>query len=138
MAKKTSQKILLIEDDSDQVYLYTVKFQLEGLNLVTAKNGVEGLEKVRQEKPDLILLDIVMKDMDGMEVLENLKKDATTKDIPVVLLTNLVKKELLGKAKQLGAVDFWSKTEVMPKDAVERIRKILNIPAKGALAPGGK
>lgn len=131
MVKKTSRKILLIEDDSDQVYLYTVKFQLEGLNLVTAKNGVEGLEKVKQEKPDLILLDIVMKDMDGMEVLENLKKDNTTKNIPVILLTNLVKKELSEKAKHLGAFDFWSKTEVMPQDAVQRIRKILNIPATG-------
>ncbi|MBI5221183.1 MAG: response regulator [Candidatus Magasanikbacteria bacterium] len=120
-------KILLIEDDPDQVYLYSTKFQLEGLNMVTAKNGVEGLALVKKEKPDLILLDIVMEEMDGIEVLKNLKKDNGTRDIPVVILTNLAKKELLDQSKKLGAIGFWSKSEVLPQDIVDRVKNILKV-----------
>ena len=127
MPNKVNKKILLIEDDPDQVFLYLTKFKMEGLKLLTAKNGVEGLAMAKKEKPDIILLDIVMDEMDGMEVLERLKKDNATKNIPVVLLTNLVKKELLEKSKQMGAIGFWSKTEVLPKDAVDRVKAILNI-----------
>ena len=127
MPNKVNKKILLIEDDPDQVFLYLTKFKMEGLKLLTAKNGVEGLAMAKKEKPDIILLDIVMDEMDGMEVLERLKKDNATKNIPVVLLTNLVKKELLEKSKQIGAIGFWSKTEVLPKDAVDRVKAILDI-----------
>ncbi|OGY44966.1 MAG: hypothetical protein A2744_01525 [Candidatus Buchananbacteria bacterium RIFCSPHIGHO2_01_FULL_44_11] len=127
MPNKVNKKILLIEDDPDQVFLYLTKFKMEGLKLLTAKNGVEGLAMAKKEKPDIILLDIVMDEMDGMEVLERLKKDNATKNIPVVLLTNLVKKELLEKSKQMGAIGFWSKTEVLPKDAVDRVKAILDI-----------
>ena len=127
MAKNNSKKILLIEDDPDQVFLYSTKFEMEGLKLLTAQNGVEGLELAKKEKPDIILLDIVMDEMDGMEVLASLKKDKATKGVPVVLLTNLVKKELVQKSKQMGAAGFWSKTDVLPKDAVERVKQILNI-----------
>lgn len=120
-------KVLLIEDDPDQVALYSAKFELEGLNLITAKNGAEGLAKATKEKPNFILLDIVMEEMDGMEVLERLKKNKETKKIPVALLTNLITKDLISKSKKLKAVGFWPKTEVLPQDVVDRTKKILNI-----------
>ena len=127
MPGKIGKTILLIEDDPDQVFLYSTKFKLEGLKIISATNGVEGVKKVEAEKPDLILLDIVMDEMDGMEVLEKLKGDKNTKNIPVVLLTNLIKKDLMEKSKRLGAVGFWSKAEVLPTEIVSRVKLILNI-----------
>jgi len=127
MIDKKGKTILLIEDDPDQVFLYSTKFRLEKLKIINANNGIEGIKKVEAEKPDLILLDIVMDKMDGMEVLEKLKSNKETKNIPVVLLTNLIKKDLMEKSKRLGAVGFWSKAEVLPAEIVSRVKLILNI-----------
>ncbi|HLD27998.1 MAG TPA: response regulator [Patescibacteria group bacterium] len=121
------KKILLIEDDPDQVELYSAKFQMEGLDIITAGDGRLGLALAAKDRPDLILLDIVMDDMDGLEVLRRLKQDKKTANIPVVLLTNLIKKNLIKESRELGAVGFWSKTEIMPQQIVDRIRKILKI-----------
>lgn len=120
-------KILLIEDDPDQIFLYTAKFTMEGFDLVSAKNGLEGISKATNEKPDLILCDIVMDDMGGIEVLEKLKADKATKKIPIVMLTNLIKKDLMRKSEELGAVGFWAKTDVLPQELVNRVKKILKI-----------
>lgn len=123
-------KILLIEDDPDQVLLYTTQFKLDGLNLLTTLTGREGLIKSETERPDLILLDIVLTDIDGMVVLEKLKENPSTRKIPVILLSNLIKKDLINRGKQLGALDFWAKTEVMPKEIVRRVKKILKRKSK--------
>ncbi len=120
-------KILLIEDDPDQIALYSAKFELEGLNLITTKNGLEGLAKAAKEKPDFILLDIVMEEMDGVEVLKRLKKDNKTKKIPVAILTNLITRDLVTQSKKLKAIGFWLKTEVLPQDVVDRTKKLLNV-----------
>jgi CheY-like chemotaxis protein len=118
---------LLIEDDADQVNLYTTKFDLEGLKYLTANNGRQGIDLAKKNRPDLILLDIVMAEMDGMEVLKQLKTDKETNNIPIVLLTNLVNKQLLREAENLGVCGFWAKIEVMPCDIVAGIKKILEI-----------
>ena len=122
---KIKSKILLIEDDPDQVFIYQTKFNLEGFNFISAKNGQEGLAAAQTKKPDLILLDMIMAQTNGLEVLQNLKNDSKTKKIPVVLLSNLFKKDLVDKAKNIGALDFWSKTGVLPSELVDRVRKIL-------------
>ena len=120
-------KILLIEDDPDQVYLYTIKFTLEGFELISAKNGREGLDKASRESPDLILCDIVMDAMNGMAVLKKLKSGAQTKKIPVIMLTNLSDKSLMKKSEEMGAAGFWIKTEVMPQELIDRVKKILEV-----------
>ncbi len=120
-------KVLLIEDDPDQIFLYTTKFKLENIDAVNAPSGAKGIEMAASEQPNLILLDMLMDDMGGIEVLTKLKADAKTKKIPVVMLTNLIKKELIDQAKALGAIDFWPKAEVMPSEIVERVKKILKI-----------
>jgi len=124
---KAAKKTLLIEDDPDQSYLYSTKFQLEGLDIISAKSGSEGLSKAIAEKPDLILLDVVMNDMDGMEVLGKLRKNRDTKNIPVVLLTNLAKKELRERSKKLGVIGFWPKAEILPQEIADRVKNILGI-----------
>ena len=126
-------KILLVEDDPDQIYLYKTRLQMEKFKIVEAHNGKQGIEIAKQEMPDFILLDLVMEDMSGMKVLEALKKDKKTKKIPIVLLTNLIKKALIDQATKLGAVGFWPKTEVLPEEIVCRIKKIIKKP--GGIKP---
>ena len=81
--------ILLIEDDQMIATMYQTKFSMEGQTIVTATDGADGLAKAKELKPDIVLLDIILPKLDGFSVLKELKADATTKNIPVILLTNL-------------------------------------------------
>ncbi|GAI43054.1 unnamed protein product, partial [marine sediment metagenome] len=81
------KKILIVDDRSEVVELVKVTLEGEGYQTIDASDGREALEKIGKEKPDLILLDIIMPKMDGFEVLRNLKDDSNTKDIPVIMLT---------------------------------------------------
>ncbi len=118
--------ILLIEDDAMVVRMYQRKLELEGFKVNLAFNGEEGLAALKKEKPDFILLDIMMPKMNGIETLKAIKADPNLKDIPVVMLTNLGDKpEDVQKCKEMGALDYWVKANVPLKDLVERIKKIL-------------
>lgn len=123
MAKK--QKILLIEDDTDQIFLYQSKFEIEGFELISSRTGDEGIAKAKTKKPDIILLDLVLIAESGIDVLAKLKKDPAIKSIPVIILTNLVQKGKMEKAKELGAADFLIKANMMPSEVVQRVREIL-------------
>lgn len=109
-----AKQVLLIEDDFDQAMLYFIAFQHVGMKLETADGGNYGLAQARALHPDLILLDIIMEDMNGVEVLKKLKEDSTTKNIPVIMLSNLAGREIVEQTKNLGALGFWEKTKVMP------------------------
>lgn len=122
-AKKT--KILLIEDDPDQIFLYQSKFEIEGFELISSRTGDEGIAKAKTEKPDIILLDLVLIAESGIDVLAKLKKDPAIKSIPVVILTNLVQEETIEKTKKLGAADFIVKANMMPSEVVKRVRELL-------------
>ncbi len=119
-------KILLVEDDSFLVEMYTTKFELEGFDVVTAEDGARGIELAQSENPDIILLDILMPKMDGFEVLDALKKNSKTKDIPVVLLTNLGQKDDVKKGFEKGAVGYLIKAHFMPSEVVDKIKAILD------------
>ncbi len=123
----TKPKILLIEDDSDQIFLYQSKFEIEGFDFISSRDGDAGITKAKSEKPDCILLDLVLINESGIEVLEKIKKDQNIKHIPVIILTNLVQKDNEQKAIELGAADFLIKTNMMPSDVVKRVRKLLKI-----------
>lgn len=118
-------KILLIEDDKDQILLYQTKFELSGYTFVAAENGVKGLEMAEKEKPDIILIDLLMAGMGGIEVLEHLKNNPKTKNIPAIIVTNLDKQELAQKAMALGAVDFIVKSSVPLREMMARIENFL-------------
>lgn len=119
------KKILLIEDDKDQILLYQTKFELSGYAFAAAENGAEGLAKAETEKPDLILIDLLMPGMDGIEVLAKLKQNPTTKDIPALIVTNLDKHELARKAMALGALDFIVKSKIPLREMMSRIENHL-------------
>ena len=101
--KKVS--ILLVEDDTFLAGIYSTKLRIEGFAVSHAPDGARGLELARRERPELILLDILMPKMDGFQVLEELKKDPKTKGMPVIMLTNLGQKEDVDRGVKLGAVD---------------------------------
>lgn len=118
-------KLLIIEDDPDQVALYETRLEMEGIEVQATMNGKDGLAMAREWQPDLILLDIKMEGMDGLEVLADLKNYDMTKQIPVVILTNVVKKDVFEQAKKLGAVDVWLKTDVLPSEVAKRSKELL-------------
>jgi len=119
-------KILLIEDEEMLANMYEVKFKNEGFDLEKALDGAEGLEKAKSMKPDFILLDIIMPKMDGFSVLKALKEDDSTKDIPVMLLTNLGQDEDIEKGKQLGSVGYLVKANITPSEVVAEVKKKMN------------
>ncbi|MFA5030378.1 MAG: response regulator [Patescibacteria group bacterium] len=119
-------KILLVEDDHILVDMYRLKFKISGLNLLIATGGYQGLDMIKKEKPDLVLLDIKMDDLDGFEVLKQMKADPTVKDIPVFLLTNMSEKEASDEGKQLGAERYVMKAKQTPEEIVEIVTNRLN------------
>lgn len=118
-------KILLVEDDEMLHGMYTQKFTKEGFEVVSAYNGAEGLAKAEKEKPDLILMDIIMPKMDGFVALKKIKNNETIAHIPVIMLTNLGQEEDVKKGKELGADDYFIKANHTPSDIVEKIKSLL-------------
>lgn len=119
------KKILLIEDDKDQILLYQTKFELSGYAFTAAENGPEGLKLAEKETPDMILIDLLMTGMGGIEVLEKLKRNAKTKNIPAIIVTNLDKHELAQRALSLGALDFIVKSKIPLREMMSRIENHL-------------
>ena len=120
------EKILLIEDEELIIRLLSKKLAAIGYDVSLAMNGEEGLEKIKQIVPDLILLDIVMPRMGGFEVMAEMKKDENIADIPVIIISNSGQPLELERAKELGAVDWLVKTEFDPKEVAEKIQKYIN------------
>lgn len=117
--------VLLVEDDTFLSNIYKTKFELEGFKITTAEDGALGLEQAKKKKPDIILLDILLPKMDGFTVLEKLKSESTTADIPVILLTNLGQKDDVDKGLSMGAVDYLIKAHFKPSETVDKVREAL-------------
>src|SRR3989337_228631 len=121
--KKKKRILILIEDNPLLSGLYQSAFEKAGLEVEIAHDGESGLALARQGKPSAILLDLLMPGMSGYEVLEALKKDATTKNIRVIILTIINEKEAQEKARKLGAVDYLIKTDLeLPESLLWCIR----------------
>lgn len=120
-----NQKILIIEDDKFLRDLIVQKLQKEGYVVVEAVDGEEGVAKAREDQADLVLLDLILPGMDGFMVLEQIKKDQKTKDMPVIILSNLGQKEDVDRGLRLGAADFLIKAHFTPGEIIEKIKTIL-------------
>jgi len=125
MNNNTKHKVLIIEDDLDIANVYSLKFEKEGFSVYVAADGQEGINKTLAWLPDLILLDIILPKKDGFAVLEAIKKNEATKNIPVIMWTNLSNTEEARKAKELGAADYLVKVFNMPAEIVERVKQQL-------------
>ncbi|NCQ16238.1 response regulator transcription factor [Candidatus Falkowbacteria bacterium] len=122
-----NKKILVIEDDAMISSMYKTKFAADGFAVAIAGDGEAGLKLARQKKPDIIMLDVILPRLDGFSVLEELKKDSATKDIPVIMLTNLGTEEDKVKGEKLGAVDYLVKASLTPGQVSQKIKTALNI-----------
>ncbi len=125
MAKRQTGKILIVEDDSFLLSMYSTKFSQEGFKILTAEDGEKGLKLAQQAKPDIVLLDIILPKMDGFEVLKNLKIQKETADIPIILLTNLSQQNDTKKGMSLGAADYFIKAHFMPSEVVDKVKNYL-------------
>lgn len=119
-------KILIVDDEKDLTNLIRVNLESEGFECIVAYNGAEGIEKVANELPDLILLDIKMPVMDGYEVLEELKEHHQTASIPVIMCTTVRGEENIKKAYELGASGYIIKPFEM-YEIVEKIQEMTNL-----------
>ena len=116
----SSPKILVVDDQAINVQLLKRKLERAGLGVMTASNGLEALEKVREQTPDLILLDLMMPDMDGMEVCQRLQERSDTRSIPVIFVTAHTTKESKLEGLAVGAVDYITK----PIDLDETVARV--------------
>jgi twitching motility two-component system response regulator PilH len=119
-------KILLVEDDEFMSRMFNKLFIRNGFDFQIAGNGEEALDKIRDFIPDLILLDIMLPKMNGLEFLEKIKANPETKDIKVILLTNLGLKEELDRAIKMGAIKYIIKSDQAPMEVVKVVEKVLS------------
>jgi DNA-binding response OmpR family regulator len=119
------KNILVVEDDKYLSGAYRVKLLKMGFDVRTASDGEEALAVLKDYKPDLILLDLIMPVKDGFATLEEIKKNDEWKSIPVLIATNLGQKEDIEKGMKLGAVDYLVKTDTSIDDFVNKIQGIL-------------
>ena len=127
MVEEKQIHVLLVEDDTFLANIYKTKFEMEKFKISTADNGVSGYEDAKKKQPDIILLDILLPKIDGFMVLEKLKADPETKDISVILLTNLGQKDDVEKGLEMGAADYLIKAHFKPSEVVEKVYKVLGI-----------
>ena len=119
------KKILLAEDDPFIAEIYITSLKNADFKVALATNGEECLPKAKEEKPDLILLDLLLPKMDGFSVLKRLKEDSELKNIPVIILTNIGEKENIEKGLKMGAIEYLIKTNFSPEEIIQKIEKIL-------------
>jgi len=120
-----AKKILIIEDDKFLRDLISQKLLKEGFDIAQAIDGEDGVKKIKEENPDLILLDLILPGIDGFEVLTQMKADQNLASIPVIILSNLGQKEDIEKGLKLGANDFLIKAHFTPGEIIEKIKSIL-------------
>ena len=124
MTAMPDAKVLLVDDDPVILKLLQVNFEMEGYTVMTAADGVEGLEKARSERPDIVLLDIMMPRMDGLQVTQALKGDESTKDIPIILLSAKAQASDIQAGRDMGADDYLTKP-FDPLELLERVGDLL-------------
>lgn len=117
--------VLLVEDDPLLVTMYSAKFESEGFEVLTAYDGEEGLKVALEKNPNIILLDIMMPKLSGIDLLEKLRQDPKGKNTPVIILTNLTEAEGAEKAKELGVKEFLVKSNFTPSEVTEKIKQHL-------------
>jgi DNA-binding response OmpR family regulator len=119
------KKILFIEDEDALQKTFRDVLEKEGYQMISALDGESGLRLAKSQKPDLILLDLILPKKDGFEVLKELKEDENTREIPVIVLTNLEDIESVEKAIELGATTYLVKAQYSLKEVIQKVKKAL-------------
>lgn len=120
-----AKTILIIEDDKFLRELIAQKLIKENYEVSEAVDGEEGMKKIKEEKPALVLLDLILPGIDGFEVLSRMKEESILSQIPVIILSNLGQKEDVERGLKLGAVDYLIKAHFTPGEIIEKIKNVL-------------
>lgn len=118
-------KIAIVEDDQVISQMYRIKFEADGFDVETAENGKLGLELIKEMKPNIVLLDLMMPEMNGDEMLEQLRSMDWGKDIPVIILTNMGEAEVPKRVMEMGVKKVILKADMTPKQVVDLVKKQL-------------
>ena len=118
-------KVAIIEDDIAIVQMYRTKFENEGYDVATAGDGVTGLELIESFQPDIVLLDLMMPNMNGLDVLGKLRAQPGGREAKIVVLTNMGDTETATKVYKMAADDYIVKAEMTPKQVAERVKTLL-------------
>jgi len=124
--KNIKHKVLIIEDNGDLLEQYKLKLEHEGFLVITATDGEDGLLVAADERPDVILLDILMPNMNGFDVLRGIKNNTTLKTI-IIIISNLSDEDQIKKAKELGALDYFVKSDVTPDIVVKKVKSLFSV-----------
>lgn len=119
------KRILIVEDEEIMLDLLQRKLKTHGYEVLVARDGEEGLKLIKEERPDLIIMDLVMPKMDGFMVMEEIQKDEGLKKIPLIVVSNSGQPVEINRVKDLGAKDWLVKTEFNPQELVEKIKNQL-------------
>ena len=120
-----AKTILVIEDDKFLRELISRKLTGEGFDVLEAVDGEEGIKKIKEGKPDLVLLDLILPSIDGFEILTRVRDDPEVSSIPVIILSNLGQREEVEKGLKLGAIDYLIKAHFTPGEIIEKIKNAL-------------
>jgi len=125
---KNDIRVLFVEDDPDQIFLYQEVFGMKGIFLIPSTNSKETMEAAIKNKPSVILLDILLRHENGLDIMEKLKSNSATKNIPIIIFTNYDKKEVRDRAAELGAMAFIIKSRTTPQEMTEKVKALVSIP----------
>lgn len=126
---EAGKSILIVDDDLTLREMYEARLKAEGFSVDSAKDGEEAVQKAKTNKPNIILLDIMMPKINGLDVLKMLKADDETKEIPILMLTALIQEADKQKGLASGADDYIVKSETMPGEVIAKIKEVLEKPA---------
>ena len=122
---ENQKKVMIVEDDEHITKVYEIKFTKEGIRSIFARDGEEAITKILAEKPDLILLDLMVPKIDGFAVLEQIKLHPETSKIPVIVLSNLGQKSDQDRALKLGANEFLVKVDCSIQEVINKVKEYL-------------
>lgn len=125
MTEEKKGRLLVVEDDEFISAIYAKKLSMEGYDVRLAENGERALLMMREDRPDLVLLDIIMPVKDGMETLREMRADEKLRDIKVVVLSNLSEDKELSQTRELGAIDYLVKANIAVSDLSAKVAEYL-------------
>ena len=124
-----SRKILVVDDEKDVVFYFTAILEDKGFTVLTARDGVEAISKIKSSKPDLVLLDITMPNQSGVKVYRQIKEDDALKAIPVVIITGILQefKQFISTRKQVPPPEGYLEKPVSPTDVLFEVQRLIGL-----------
>jgi len=120
-----NKKVLIVEDDMALFNMYSVELKIKGYDVLNVNDGLQALSKAKEFRPDIVLLDIMLPGMNGLNILTELKADPQTMDMPIIMLTNYGSEDNVKKALESGAADYIMKYKILPSELADKIEVVL-------------